>query len=379
MSSIKRRDFLTKAAAGAVGASAVAACGTDGASTAAAQSEGGVISGPRVQWRVVSSFPPSLDILHGSAERVAERVAELTENQFTLRVYAAGELVPGLQVMDAVEAGTAQAGLTAGYYYIGKNPALAFDATVPFGLSARQQTAWLLHGGGLELWNELYDRFNLVAMPCGNSGVQMTGWFREPVESVEQLNGLRMRIPGLSGQVYGTLGVDVRLLPGGEIFPALERGVIDAAEFVGPYQDRRLGLQNAAKYYHTTGWHEPATTGELVVMAASNLLEKLDPALLRPGRFDRQVFVSPPDVDGRRRILEVHTRDKPLSEIDLCVLASQTSGLTGADLANLCNEAAIACARRHGSALVQRDFDGAFERVVAGVRSRRVLNSHEKR
>jgi TRAP-type mannitol/chloroaromatic compound transport system substrate-binding protein len=151
------------------------------------------------------------------------------------------------------------------YFWSGKSFAAQYFTTVPFGMSFLGHMAWLYHGGGLDLWNEVYEPFNCVAFPMNNTGVQMTGWFREPVESPEQLNGLRMRIPGLAGQVYGAVGVDARVLPAPEIFPALERGVIDAAEFVGPYQDRRLGLHQAAKFYHTTGWHEPATTGELLI------------------------------------------------------------------------------------------------------------------
>ena len=269
MSSMKRRDFLTKATAGAVGAGAVAACGTDGPSTAAAQSEGGVISGPRVQWRVVSSFPPSLDILHGGADRVAQRVSDLTEGQFTMRVFAAGELVPGLQVMDAVEAGTAQAGLTAGYYYIGKNPALAFDATVPFGLNARQQIAWLLHGGGLELLRGVYGEFGIINFPVGNTGAQMGGWFRRPINSRADLNGLRMRIPGIGGEIMTRLGASVQVLAGGDIYPALERGAIDATEWVGPYDDEKLGFYQVAPYYYMPGWWEPGASMSLQVSRAA--------------------------------------------------------------------------------------------------------------
>lgn len=267
-SSMKRRDFLSKAAAGAVGAGAVAACG-DGPSTASAQSEGGVIDGPQVRWRVVSSFPPSLDILHGSAERVAARVAELTEDRFTLRVYAAGELVPGLQVMDAVESGTAQAGLTAGYYYIGKNPALAFDATVPFGLSARQQTAWLLHGGGLQLLRDVYAEFGIINFPVGNTGAQMGGWFRRPINSLSELNGLRMRIPGIGGEIMTRLGASVQVLAGGDIYPALERGAIDATEWVGPYDDEKLGFYQVAPHYYMPGWWEPGPSMSLQVNRAA--------------------------------------------------------------------------------------------------------------
>jgi TRAP-type mannitol/chloroaromatic compound transport system substrate-binding protein len=140
---------------------------------------------------------------------------------------------------------------------------------VPFGLNFQGINGWLYEGGGMSLYREVYDRFNLVPFPCGNTGVQMTGWFKKPVEKVEDFKGLKMRIPGLAGRVYQALGVDVRLLPGGEIFPALERGVIDAAEFVGPYQDQRLGLHRAAKYYYTTGWHESATVSELIVNKAA--------------------------------------------------------------------------------------------------------------
>jgi TRAP-type mannitol/chloroaromatic compound transport system substrate-binding protein len=151
------------------------------------------------------------------------------------------------------------------YYWAGKTFASQYFATVPFGMSFLGHHSWLWHGGGLELWQEVYKPFGVVAFPCGCTGVQMTGWFKKPVEKVDDFKGLKMRIPGLAGKVYAALGVDVKLLPGGEIFPALERGVIDAAEWVGPYLDRRLGLQNAAKYYYTTGWHEPATTSEIVI------------------------------------------------------------------------------------------------------------------
>ncbi len=265
MSSIKRRDFLTKAVAGAVGAGALAACGAEGPSAASAQTEGGVIDGPEIQWRVVSSYPPSLDIIHGGAVRVAERVAKLTENKFTMRVFAAGELVPALQVMDAVQAGTAQAGLTSSYYYIGKNPALAFDTCVPFGLNARQQISWLLHGGGLELVQSVYDDFGIVAFPCGNTGAQMGGWFRHPLGSMSDLSGLRMRIPAIGGEIMSRLGVTVQVLAAGDIYPALERGAIDATEWVGPYDDEKLGFYQVAPNYYMPGWWEPGANTTLQV------------------------------------------------------------------------------------------------------------------
>jgi len=174
-------------------------------------------------------------------------------------------LIPAFGGFDAVSAGTVEMNHGCSYYWAGKHFATQYFTTVPFGMNFQGINAWFYHGGGLELWNELYSNFNLVAMPVGNSGVQMTGWFRKPINSVQDLKGVKMRIPGLAGKVYAELGVSVELLPGGEIFPALERGVINAAEWVGPYQDRRLGLHNAAKYYYTTGWHEPSTTSELMI------------------------------------------------------------------------------------------------------------------
>jgi TRAP-type mannitol/chloroaromatic compound transport system substrate-binding protein len=155
------------------------------------------------------------------------------------------------------------------YFWTGKTFAAQYFTAVPFGLNFQGMNGWLYDGGGIALWHEVYAPFGMVAFPCGNTGVQMTGWFRKEINSIKDFNGLKMRIPGLAGKVYATLGVDVKLLPGGEIFPALERGVIDAAEFVGPYQDRRLGLQKAAKYYYTTGWHETATVSELLINKAA--------------------------------------------------------------------------------------------------------------
>lgn len=266
MDRMERREFLRTATASAVGAGALAACGTEGPASAAAQNGGpSVITGPSIEWRVASSFVPSLDISHGGPLRVAERIAALTEGKFTMRVFASGELVPGLQVMDAVESGTAQAGFTAGYYYIGKHPALAFDSAVPFGFNTRQQNAWLYHGGGLELLREVHAEFGIVNFPCGNTGCQMGGWFRRPLESVADLRGLRMRIPGIGGEVMSRLGVSVQVLAGGDIYPALERGAIDATEWVGPHDDLKLGFHRIAPNYYMPGWWEPGPTLTLQV------------------------------------------------------------------------------------------------------------------
>lgn len=259
---MERRSFLKTTAAGLAGTGAMAACGGAAESGASA---GAVVTGPSVTWRLASSFPRSLDVIYGAAEHLAERVGQLTDGRFTIRVYPAGELVPGLQVMDAVQQGTVHAGHTASYYYLGKNSALAFDSCVPFGLSARQQNAWLMQGGGLELLRAVFADFGILQFPCGNTGVQMGGWFRRPINSVADLRGLRMRMPGMGGEVMARLGVSVQVLAGGEIYPALERGAIDATEWVGPHDDEKLGFQQIAQYYYYPGWHEPAPTLSLLV------------------------------------------------------------------------------------------------------------------
>lgn len=260
---MKRRDFLTKATAGAVGASALGACGSGVAEGPAEGS--GAAQGPEINWRLATSFPRSLDIFHGACEHIAERVSALTGGQFTMRVYAAGEIVPGLQVMDAVQQGTVQCGLSPGYYYIGKSPALAFDSSIPFGLSTRQQFAWLYHGGGQELLNSAYSDFGIVTFPAMSTGGQMGGWFREPVESRADINGLRIRIPGIGGEILTRMGATVQVLAGGDIYPALERGAIDATEWVGPYDDEKLGFHAIAKNYYYPGWWEPGVSMPLMV------------------------------------------------------------------------------------------------------------------
>jgi TRAP-type mannitol/chloroaromatic compound transport system substrate-binding protein len=261
---LKRRDFLTKAAAGAAGAAALTACG-GAADSSAAASDTDTASGPRVEWRLATSFPRSLDIIHGAGERIAERVSTLTGGRFTMRVFAANEIVPALQVMDAVQESTVHCGVSPGYYYIGKSPALAFDSSVPFGLSTRQQIAWLYHGGGLDLVNGVYADFGIVTYPCVSTGGQMGGWFRRPVNTLSDLSGLRMRIPGIGGEIMSRLGVTVQVLAGGDIYPALERGAIDATEWVGPYDDEKLGFFEIAKNYYYPGWWEPGLTGSLLV------------------------------------------------------------------------------------------------------------------
>lgn len=262
MSDLKRRNFIKTATLGAAGASLMGACTTDDTVQGEPASSA---SGPSVRWRLATSFPPSLDILHGGAVLIAERIRTLTGGRFDIRVFAAGEIVPALQVMDAVQSGTVHAGYTGDYYYIGKSPALAFGSSVPFGLTARQQNAWLQFGGGQELMREVYSDFGIISFVCGNTGAQFGGWFREPVDGVADLRGLRMRIPGLGGEIMTRLGVTVQVLGAPDIYPALERGVIDATEWVGPYDDEKLGFYEIAKNYYSPGWWEPGLSASLQV------------------------------------------------------------------------------------------------------------------
>ncbi|MES9870638.1 MAG: TRAP transporter substrate-binding protein [Sedimenticola sp.] len=247
---MKRRDFLKKAAVG----------------TAAAVAAPAVIAAPKkLRWRMATSWPKALDTIYGGAVTVAERVKAMTNGNFQIIPYAGGEIVGGLEVFDAVSQGTVQMGHTASYYYIGKNPALAFDTSVPFGLNFRQQNAWLYNGGGIEQMRKVFADFNIVNFPAGNTGAQMGGWFRKEVNTPADLKGLKMRIPGLGGKVMSRLGATVQVLPGGDIYPALERGVIDATEWVGPYDDEKMGFYKVAKYFYYPGWWEPAPTLSLYV------------------------------------------------------------------------------------------------------------------
>ena len=187
---------------------------------------------------------------------IANRVAAATDGNFQIRVFASGEIVPGLQVLDAVQNGTVECGHTASYYYVGKDPTFAFDTALPFGLNGRQQNAWMYHGGGLELMRELFAEYNVIQFPAGNSGAQMGGWFRREIKSINDLKGLKFRIGGWGGEVFARLGVVPQQIAGGDVYPALEKGTIDAAEWIGPYDDEKLGFYKAAKYYYYPGWWE---------------------------------------------------------------------------------------------------------------------------
>jgi TRAP-type mannitol/chloroaromatic compound transport system substrate-binding protein len=235
-----RRSFVATAglAAGAL------------ATPAIAQSE------PDVKWRMTSSFPKALDTIFGAGETFAKYVAEATDGKFDIKVFAANEIVPGLEAASAAGAGTVEMCHTASYYYWGKDPTYAFGTAVPFGLNSRMQNAWMYYGGGLDLMNEFYATQNLIAFPCGNTGAQMGGWFRKEIKSLADLQGIKMRIGGFGGKIISQIGVVPQQIAGGEIYQALEKGTIDAAEWVGPYDDEKLGFYKAAPYYYYPGWWE---------------------------------------------------------------------------------------------------------------------------
>jgi len=282
---MKRRAFLTQAAAG-LAAGTVAA-------PAIAQSQ------PTIQWRMAASWPKSLDTIFGGAEHVARRVGEITEGKFQIRAFAAGEIVPALQVLDAVQAGTVELGHTATYYYFGKDPTFALGTSVCFGPNARQNNAWWYHGGGDKAMEPLFHDYGCIAIPAGNTGCQMGGWFRKEIKSPADLKGLKMRIGGMAGLVLAKLGVVPQQIGGPDIYPALEKGTVDGAEWVGPYDDEKLGFNKVAKYYYYPGfweggsmlmtlvnekkWNELPKPYQAALMAACG-----EANVMMPARYDAQ-------------------------------------------------------------------------------------------
>ncbi|ADZ93373.1 TRAP transporter substrate-binding protein [Marinomonas mediterranea] len=235
-----------------------------------------------IKWKMVTTWPKNFPALGTGAEYLAKNINEMSGGRLQVKVYAAGELVPPLEVFDAVSRGTAEMGHAASYYWKGKVPASQFFASIPFGLTAQELNSWIYHGGGLELWEEIYQPFNVLPMAGGNTGVQMGGWFNKEINSVADLKGLKMRIPGLGGEVLKKAGGVPVNLPGGEIFTSLQTGAIDATEFVGPYNDLAFGLYKAAKYYYYPGWHEPGSAVEITVNKdAYNALPKDLQAIVR--------------------------------------------------------------------------------------------------
>jgi len=240
---MKRRDFIKVTGLAAAGAATIAA-------PAIAQSS------PELKWRMTASWPKSLDTLYGAAEMMAKAVGEATDNKFQIQVFAAGEIVPGLQVLDAVQNGTVEMGHTASYYYFGKDPTFAFGTSLPFGPNMRINQGWYINGGGKQVLDEFYKNYNVISLLAGNTGCQMGGWFRKEIKTVADLNGLKFRIGGFAGKVLQKLGVVPQQLAGGDIYPALEKGTIDGAEWVGPYDDEKLGFNKIAPHYYYPGWWE---------------------------------------------------------------------------------------------------------------------------
>lgn len=217
------------------------------------------------RWKMVTTWPPGFPVLQEGAERFAENLREMSNGRLQISVYAGGELIPALQTFDAVSQGTVEMGHGSAYYWAGKVPEAQFFSTVPFGMNTRGMNAWLYHGGGLELWREVYEPHNVIPFPLGNTGVQMGGWFNKEINSLEDIRGLKMRIPGLGGKVFAKAGGNPVLMSGSEVFTALERNTIDATDWIAPFHDERLGLHQAAEYYYYPGWHEPGAVLELSV------------------------------------------------------------------------------------------------------------------
>ncbi len=247
-----RRTFLKQAGAGSLASAGILASPA-------------VHARKTIKWKMVTSWPKNFPGLGSGAEFLAKTINEMSGKRLKVKVYGANEIVPALGVFDAVSRGTAQMGHSGAYYWKGKHPATQFFTAVPFGMTAQEMNAWLYHGGGMQLWEELYAKFNLIPNPAGNTGVQMGGWFNKEIKSIDDLKGLKMRLPGLGGEVLKLAGGTPVTLPGGEIFTSMQSGAIDATEWVGPYNDMAFGLYKVARFYYYSGWHEPGSTMEAMI------------------------------------------------------------------------------------------------------------------
>jgi TRAP-type mannitol/chloroaromatic compound transport system substrate-binding protein len=312
---MKRRDFLKVAGAG-MAASAVAA-------PAVAQSS------PELRWRLTASWPKSLDTLYGSCETFSKYVAEATDNKFQVQSFAAGEIVPGLQVLDAVQNGTVEACHTATYYFLGKDPTWALFTAVPFSVNTRQQNAWYYDGGGLNLMNEFGKKFNVYSLVGGNTGAQMGGWFRKEIKTVDDLKGLKFRIGGWAGKTLQKLGVVPQQIAGGDIYPALEKGTIDAAEWVGPYDDEKLGFHKVAQYYYYPGWWEGGTANHFMInLDKWNELPKSYQAIVASAaghaNIEQTARYDARNPAALKRLLAAGTQLRPFSQpiMEACLKAS---------------------------------------------------------
>ncbi len=258
-----RKDFFKGLAIGTISAPVVIRALT-GNSIAQSGSSASIITDKKYRWKMVTTWPPGFPVIGETCQLFADIVQAMSGGRMEIRVFGGGELVPALETFDAVSNGTAEVGNGAAYYWAGKSPATQFFASVPFGMNAQQVTSWILAGGGWKLWEDLYADFGIVPMLGGNTGMQMGGWFNREINSVADLQGLKMRIPGLGGKVLAKAGGSPVLLAGGEIYTSLELGVIDATEWLGPFHDNLMGFDEIAKYYYTPGWHEPGTALEFI-------------------------------------------------------------------------------------------------------------------
>lgn len=283
---MKRRQLVKTTTLGVAAATTASVASCTGASSPVA--EGTAEDLPRLDWQMATSWPAALDTILGGAKTFADRVSAMSGGRFTISPRSAGEIAPPLEVLNVVSQGAVPCGHTASYYYVGRSPVMGFGASLPFGFTPQQQNAWLYEGGGLDKLQEFYARqFNVIQFPAGNTGAQMGGWFRREIASVSDLAGLKMRIPGLGGQVMSKLGVTVQTLPGGEIFQALQTGAIDAAEWVGPYDDEKLGLNKVAQYYYYPGWWEPGSTLEVQInLDQWNQLPEVYQQIVRTAAFE---------------------------------------------------------------------------------------------
>lgn len=258
---IKRREFIKKASVAAIGSSAlINACTNENKNESAA-----IISDKKYEWKMVTSWPPHFPILGEGAERIAKTIEQMSGGRIKIQVYGGGELVPPFESFDAVGSGVAEMCHSASYYWAGKLPSAQFFTSVPFGMNTQQTNAWLYYGEGLNLWKKCYDSFNLIPFPAGNTGGQMGGWYNREIKSIADYKGLKMRQPGIGGKVITKAGAASILSPGGELYTNLERGVIDATDWVGPYHDYLMGFHKIAKYYYYPGWQEPTGVIELIV------------------------------------------------------------------------------------------------------------------
>ncbi len=268
-------------------------------------------SGKTYNWKMVTTWPPGFPVLQEGAERFAENVRAMSNGRIDIKVYAGGELIPALQTFDAVSQGTVEMGHGSAYYWAGKVPEAQFFSTVPFGMTPRGMNAWLYHGGGLELWREVYEPFHVVPFPLGNTGVQMGGWFNKEINSVEDLDGLKMRIPGLGGKVFAKAGGTPVLLAGSEVYTSLDRNNIDATEWIGPFHDQRLGLYRAAKHYYYPGWHEPGTVLELTVnkRAWDSLPADLQAIITHAAESENMLMLSEMEQKNLTALKDLQARD----------------------------------------------------------------------